>query len=78
MPRPTSEAAMEASLPQAQRPTGAGQDNPAHGSGQRAADDLGDNQGQRQRRPALGCSRQDLRDWQRIVGQDVHAHGQEE
>lgn len=69
---------METSLPQAQRPTGAGQDNPADGSGQRAADDLGAHQGQGQRRPALGCSREDLRAWQRVISASAHALDQDQ
>ena len=67
---------METPLPQAQRPTGARQDNPADGRGQRAADDLGDHQGQGQRRPALGCSREDLRAWLREAGEELHAPDQ--
>jgi len=69
---------METPLLPPQRPAGAGQDDPADGSGQRAADDLGADQRQGQRRPALGCSREDLRAWLRAAGEDVHALGSPE
>lgn len=63
---------METTLPQTQRPSGAGHDDPIDGSGQRAADNLGSLARQTTGGQALGSRRQSL--WRKRAGQGSPVH----